>query len=118
MQWSDVPLSIAVGDSLSGYIDLGDATLEAIIIPSTWTAAATSMTFRAAHEEDGDYYDVYEADGDELTFTVAGNRAVLTTSTTLADHALRGFRFLKIRSGTSATPVTQNNLTELRLLLR
>lgn len=92
--------TIANGASLSGAVDLGaGAVLAAIYMPAAWTAA--SLTFQAS--ADGvTYVDVYD-DGDvEYEIAAAASRSIKVS---LEDFI--GVRYLKVRSGTTATPVAQ-----------
>lgn len=96
---ASVNATIANGASLSGAVDIGAARrLLSITMPAAWTAAGITLQI----SNDGtNYADVYDAYGTEYAMTVAASRCVLIP----AD--LRRVRYLKIRSGTSGTPVNQ-----------
>jgi hypothetical protein len=101
--------TIAASASLSGAVLLPPGyRVAAIVMPSAWTAA--DLTFQLSH--DGTTYtNAYEDDGTEVTVTAAASRYILIPSETLAP-AIR----LKIRSGTSDTPVTQAAARELTVV--
>jgi hypothetical protein len=100
-------ISIANGASLSSAIDLGNTRLSYIVMPSAWTAA--NLTFQVS--EDGvTYADLYNDSGTEYTVTAAASR---TLRVTLPDWL--AIRYLKVRSGTSASPVTQGAARTLQL---
>lgn len=90
--------TIASGASLSGAVDLGEAKLGAIVMPASWTSAA--LTFQVSFDGTT-YYDLHEF-GSEVSVTVtAGKAHRLAMSDWLA------VRWLKVRSGSSASPVAQ-----------
>ena len=91
----DIDSNVAVGDS----INLADDRLIAIIMPSAWTTAA--LTFQASLGN-GVWYNVYKEEGTELSYAAATSRWIIVKPTDFA-----GMKYLKIRSGTSGTPVSQ-----------
>lgn len=98
--------TIASGASLSAAQKV-DGKLVGIIIPSAWTSAG--MTFQASH--DGTTFaDVWDsATGTAAERTIASGN-IPTSSTrflalSLADWI--GVNFVKVRSGTSGSPVNQ-----------
>jgi hypothetical protein len=99
--------TIASGQSLSGAIDLDRATLSAIIMPAAWTAA--SVTFQVS-ADGGTYVDLYDS-ATERAVSVTTSRAY---SQSLSDWA--PFRYVKIRSGTSASPVSQGAARVITLI--
>ena len=102
--------TIANGASLSEEIDLGGYGLAAIEMPAAWTAA--NLTFQAASASAGTFKNVYDAAGNQLTVTADASR-VLTDIPELAP-----LRFIKIRSGTSGTPVNQGAERTITLILK
>lgn len=98
--------SIANGASTSDTLDLGLAgtgqRVVAIIMPSGWTAAA--LTFSAGVASDS-LNDIYDQGGTELNFTVGASRYVVLDQDQAAN--LTNIRFLRLRSGTTGTPVNQ-----------
>lgn len=97
-------------DVLSDVIDLGDNRLIAIIMPSAWTAA--TITFQAS--KDGvTFKDVILWDGGEIEYTVDVDQWIIVEPIHFA-----GMKFIKIRSGTSATPVSQLAERTIELVTR
>ena len=114
-----VKLTIASGASLSNSINLNKMDgvkkvglrLFGIVIPSAWTAA--NLTFQTSY--DGvTYQNLYDKDGSEETVTVTDT----DTSIWLNPATFAAVPFLKIRSGTSGTPVNQAAARDILLVLR
>lgn len=102
--------TIANGASLSGAIDLSAGRLARIAIPASWTTA--NLTFQTS-ADNVTFNDLYDSYGTEYTATVGGaSRAIIIP---LADFI--GVRYLKIRSGTTGTPVNQGADRTLTLVL-
>lgn len=115
---------IPPNQALTGEIDLGSNKLFAIEFPSTW--AGTSITFQAKTQGQpaaGDtspddletWKNVYDDAGTEVTVTCAANRIVGLDATALE---LSSLRWIRIRSGTSASPVNQNPAKPLKLIVK
>lgn len=105
-----VTAGIGVGQSLSGDLALGGLRLAAIQMPAAWTAA--SLTFQAS--VDGAVWsNLYDAGGVELAISAASNRLIVAD---LAQFA--GLPYLRVRSGTAASPVSQAADRSLNLILR
>lgn len=102
-------VSIGSGAALSGAIDLGPYKLGYVHMPSAWTAA--NLTFQISYDGVA-YGDLYDHLGGEYTVTAAASRAILVP---VID--MMAVRYLKIRSGTAATPVNQAASRELFLTL-
>lgn len=101
-----------------GYVDLHRAceTVVGIAMPSAWTAASiTLMTVPplTADPSAATWVDVYERDGTEYEITCDAGQHVIIPPADLA-----GIRFLKIRSGTSGTPVAQAATRTITLITR
>ena len=93
--------SISNGASLSAGIAIRGA-LSSVLLPSAWTTA--SITFQGSVDGGTTYADIYDA-GTERTIAsanVVGGRLLA-----LSLNEWIGFTHIKIRSGTSATPVNQ-----------
>ncbi len=75
-----------------------------ILMPSGWDAA--DMTFQVSNSLDGNFRNLYSDDGNEVAVKVAASRAV-GFDCDMA-HILGPWRFVKVRSGTAASPVTQS----------
>ena len=101
-----IQASIANGESQSGAIPIGGRTYVAITVSPQWTAAA--LTFLASNEEGGTFLPVYKEDGTELT--IASANVVVSRNIGLGAlmQYLSPFKFIKLRSGTAATPVNQD----------
>lgn len=97
-----VTATIAISGSLSAEADIGDGkVLCGIIMPAVWTAA--SLTFQAASSTGGTFCNLYDAYGTEKSLTVDASRYI-----PLDDPAFwLGVRYLKVRSGTAASAVSQ-----------
>lgn len=104
-------VTITNGTALSPAVPLGRGTLIGILIPAAWTAA--NITFQAS-ADDASFADVYDASGAELTLTVGGAARYIT----LDQKLFMGFANLKIRSGTTGTPVNQGADRILTLVTR
>lgn len=87
------------GSSLSNEVDLNGHTLVGIYMPGTWQAA--NLTFQASNASGGTFYDVYDSAGNEFVVTAAASRCIVDIP------ELAPLRFIKVRSGTTGTPVTQ-----------
>lgn len=124
---ADVKVLSAVippNEALSNTVDLGTHSLVALEMPEGW--AGTSITFqskaRAQEDVDGPAYapedldNVFDSGGNEITWTVAAGRVVVPTAA--HESAMRPIRYLRIRSGTSGTPVNQNPQRIIRLLTK
>jgi hypothetical protein len=101
--------TILNGASLSNIINLGSNDLISIIMPSSWTAANITYQFSI----DGvNFYDAYSTTA-ELSSTAAVASRIISINSANYDAG----RYIKIRSGTSATPVNQAADRILTLIL-
>lgn len=92
--------TILSGASLSGAIDLGPNRAFAIVMPASWTTA--NLTFQGS--ADGiTYNNLYDDTGTEVSVTAAASQYIVVSS----PAKLLGVRWIKVRSGTSGTPVNQ-----------
>lgn len=108
--------SIANGASLSQVIDLyGVGTGSAIVgleMPAAWTAA--SITFSVSHDIGTQTFkDYYDDAGTEITVTAAASRFIR-----LIPSLFAGIRYIKVRSGTSGSPVNQGAARDVKLVVR
>lgn len=101
--------TISNGTSLSAAINFGTARLARIVMPAAWTAA--SLTFQTSYDCTN-YADLYDATGTEYTVSASTSREILVP---YADFI--GVTCMKIRSGTSGTPVSQGADRTLNLVL-
>lgn len=103
-------VTIDAGSALSAAVDLDGVALVGIQMPASWTAA--NLTFQVS--ADGvTYADLYNQSGSEVVVTAAANRYIALDPT-----LFQGIRRLKIRSGTSGTPVNQAASRTLLLVTR
>ena len=101
--------TIANAASLSGAVRLS-GTLTGIQMPASWTAA--NLTFQVS--VDGDtYQNVYDSSGSEFVVTAAAARYIPLNPADFIDG-----RWLKVRSGTSGTPVNQGAERVVQLTVR
>ena len=102
-------VTIANGSSLSSAVDLGGRKLVAIVMPSGWTAAA--LTFQAS-VDGANYYNVYDGSTERSVAVDADYYSMLA----IGDYV--GVRYLKVRSGTSASGVNQGADRTLTMVLQ
>ena len=108
-----IPITIANGASLSPAVDtgnIGNAKLIGIEMSAAWTAAG--LTFQVS--PDGTNYFNLQTDAAEAT-AVAAAAQVIGLRGDLSS-VLSKYRYLKVRSGTSGTPVNQGADRALFLL--
>lgn len=112
-----VPVIIANGGSLSGaaditaYIQQGNPKPVGILMPAAWTTAGITVQ---ASEDGVNYYNVFTQGGTEYTVTTpAASEYIILTASDLA-----GANYLKLRSGTSGSPVNQGAARTLQILLK
>lgn len=106
-----VPVTIANGASLSDVVTIDPRTVVVgIEMPGAWTAA--QLTFQVS--TDGvTFKNLFNNAGSELTTTGAAVNLVLHLDWT----QFVGIRYLRVRSGTSGTPVNQLADRVLNLIL-
>lgn len=93
---------IANGQSLSPEVDVGPKTLVGIITPSTWAAAGIS--FQASPDGGTTWLELLDQ-----TATAIGVSSITGAQFIAIDPTkLKGVTALKVRSGTSGTPVAQS----------
>jgi hypothetical protein len=110
---TDRTATIANGASLSGAVEIGDATVVALVMPAAWTAA--SITLQAS-VDGSTFVDVYKNNGaSELEITVSTSRWVLLNLPDIA--GLRGAHSIKVRSGTTGSPVAQGGARSIGVVL-
>lgn len=110
-------VTIASGASLSGSRDLGLTTSGAkfvgIIMPDSWDTA--DLTFQGS-DDNSTFKNVYDDNDAEVTVQAGSARSIGFRNE--IQQALSAFRFIKVRSGTSGTPVTQSSSRVLQLLIK
>jgi hypothetical protein len=103
-QQTTVDATIADEGNLSAGVRLGNLRPVAIVIGTGWVAA--DVTFQASIDGGTTWLNVHDAGGDtELTVQAAASRYIGLLAAQ-AD-ALAGVQWIKVRSGTAGTPVTQ-----------
>lgn len=108
-----ITATILSGASLSDEIDLGHHRIATILMPAAWTTA--NLTFQVASASGGTFKDLYDDGGVEVNVTAAAARAI---GIDLNAGPLAAARFLKIRSGTTGTPVNQGGDRALVLVTK
>lgn len=102
--------TIANNANLSEAVTLGGLALLRISMPSAWTTA--SLTFQGS--EDGTTFnDLYDDSGTEVAVAASASRCIVVDPTKFISTP-----YLKVRSGTSASPVSQGGARTLTLGLR
>lgn len=98
MQSNDLSTTILSGASQSGIVDLGNDKLAGFIFPAAWDTA--DLTFLGS--KDGvTFYPLYNESGETTVNITVGALYIVRASNFFYP------RYLKLRSGTSATPVNQ-----------
>ena len=96
----EVVATIADGAALSDGVYVGGNVIVGIIMPAVWDAAV--ITFEVSMD-DVTYLDAYSAAGAEHTITAAADQHIWLDPTQFASY-----RWVRVRSGTSAVPVNQD----------
>ena len=118
IQYQEV--TIANGASLSAEVDLRHHSLVAIQMPADWTAADLTFQGRPGADDttpriNETLQNVYDDAGNEVTVQADADRYIALTAAVL--DALTGLGRVKVRSGTSGTPVNQGAARVLTLVL-
>lgn len=104
-----VPVTIANGASLSGAAQVGAGTLVGIVLP-TFTSAA--LTFQVS-EDGSTWREALDAAAAAITISATTGDRFFQAPTTLA-----GAPWIKVRSGTSGSPVTQGADRVINLVVK
>lgn len=91
--------TIGSGESITSAINLAGRILCGVYVPAGWTAA--SLTFQGSYDGTT-FMDVYDSSGTEEAASASASRYVAINHINFL-----GLRFLKVRSGTSASPINQ-----------
>lgn len=102
-QTYDLSFVISSGQSLSAAVQLNGGFLEGFIMPAAWTTAA--LSFAVGDTEDGTFYSLLDSAGAEIAF--ASGILVTNTAYALPVGSIRGWNWLKFRSGLSGAGVNQ-----------
>ena len=108
---TSVTATIASGGSSSDNIFTGGLPICGIIMPAAWDAA--DLTFQASCDVAANVANVYDKDGLELDIKTAAGSFI-----TIDPSYFAGVRFIKVRSGTSVTPVNQSATRSIVLAIR
>jgi hypothetical protein len=108
---NSVPATIAASASLSGEADLYPGVLVGVWMPATWTAA--SITFQTLSPDGSTWLELYTYPGAEVTLNVAAGQFIAVDPT-----QWKGITSVKVRSGTSASPVNQSAQAIVNLVTR
>jgi hypothetical protein len=92
--------TIANGAATGAGADINNQHLVGIVMPAAWTAA--TLTFSISLDGGTSWADVYDQNGGELTIQADAGRYIALPPTLLTVPGL-----LRVRSGTSGTPVNQ-----------
>ena len=107
-----IPVTILNTTSISSVAKLSEAVhwhVVGVEVPAAWTAAV--LTFQSSH--DGTTYQDVHTESAEYSITALQGTNIGLNPDRL-DHAL----FIKVRSGTSSSPVAQGADRVVQLLLR
>lgn len=104
-----ISVTIANGTSLSGEVNVNSKRIVGIIMPAAWTAANLSLQAAITGTTFGE---VQDNGGTALAITAAAGVYIAIPDTV----ALRGLGRVKVRSGTSGTPVNQAAERTLQLV--
>lgn len=105
--------TIPSGQSMSNVVDLEAQLVTGFRVPASagWTSA--SLTFMVSADGGKTFADLYK-DGSEYTLSIPTGRNNAGFFDVLPQD-FAGFTHLRIRSGTSATPVNQGAARELQV---
>lgn len=105
-----VNATIASSGDLSGEVNLGGLRLCGLLMPDAWVSAA--ITFQASFDGGTTWVDIYK-DGAEYSETVDVDQYI-----SISPEVFAAVPRVKVRSGTSGTPVTQTSGAVIGLVLR
>jgi len=105
-------LTIPINDSVSPALDVSDAPLVGIIMPAAWTAAALNLEVSADGTRWCKPYDAYGSAVASLATPVVDGAYAVDFS------ALLPWRWVRLRSGTSGSPVNQAAARTITMLQR
>ena len=107
-------VTIANGASVSGTLDLRDSSIAGVIFPAAWTAAALTI----------EVYDevalawigiVYDDLGTQVNVIAS---PVVSTAYTLSVLGMLPYRYVRLRSGTTASAVNQAGARSITVITR
>jgi len=110
-----VPGTIAAGQSLSGAINLGAERARGIVMPGVWTAAV--ITFQVS--VDGTNFLELLDPRPTIGYSSSAGYTVAVSQYVVLDPVIfDGVNIIKIRSGTSGSPVNQIAQAVLNIVTR
>jgi hypothetical protein len=107
---SQVPVTISSGSSLSAPVPLGEFVLTGIAMPAAWDAAG--LTFQVS-ADGGTTWGEMQSTSAAVSYTAAAGQYIAIDPT-----FWRGINMIKVRSGTSGSPVNQTADRILTLVTR
>ncbi len=109
-----ITATIASGTALSAEVDIGSKSLVGIFVPAAWTTAGIS--FQVSVDGGVTWGELNDQTPAAIVVgSITGGTAVYIG---IDPTRLRGPVALKVRSGTSATPVNQGSTVNLTLVTR
>lgn len=110
-EYDSLTVTIADAASLSDAGALNGRVLCGIQLPSGWSTQ--HVTFQGS-VDGSNFFDVYDATNTEVTISSAAASRFYQ----LEPAKFAGLKFVKVRSGTSAAPVTQSGIDIITLVAR
>ena len=104
-----VQAAIAASGNLSSQVDIGPGRLVGLIVPSAWTAA--NITFQVSADGGATWNNLFTYLGAEFTVV-----SVVGQFNAIDPTLLKGVVSIKVRSGTSGSPVTQTSAVSVTLV--
>jgi hypothetical protein len=98
-----VQVTIAQNTSLSPEVDVGPKVLVGLVTPSTWIAA--SISFQASADGGNTWQELLDQTATAISVSSITGAAFIAIDPT----KMKGVNAIKVRSGTSASPVNQTN---------
>jgi hypothetical protein len=90
--------TISNGTSLTGTINLGGFRLFGIVVPSSWTTA--NLSFQVSTDGGSTWANMQDQQGNEIVAV-----ATMSNCTVLNPVSFAAVQCIRVRSGTSGTPV-------------
>jgi len=113
---TSITVTIAATASLSTAANLGIKTLVAISLPSNWTAA--SLSFQVSGDGGTTFQELWDGVAGTAVAVAAGAGLASNFIAMSNDGIWSGVNCLKVRSGSSGTPVAQTNTVAVTLWMR
>ena len=102
------------GTILTGGVMMGADTLVGIWMPPTWVSAA--LTFQVSPDGGTTWLELFNDSGTAISITAAASQFI--SLVTNSNCTWRGINALKVRSGTSGSPVVQTGGATVTLIGR